>query len=45
MKPYVEKILIYQYMGLINRDGTYSYAGHPDSYMLHEGLKKQGYLK
>lgn len=45
VSPYVEKILIYQYMGLINRDGTYSYAGHPDSYMLHEGLKKQGYLK
>ena len=31
VSPYVEKIFIYQYIGLINRPGTDIFAGHPDS--------------
>lgn len=45
ISPYVEKILIYQYMGLINMPNTDVFAGHPDSVPLYEGLKKEGYLK
>lgn len=45
VSPFVEKILIYQYMGLINRPATYTFAGHPDSVNLYEGLKKANYLK
>ncbi|MDD3969447.1 MAG: DUF4434 domain-containing protein, partial [Proteiniphilum sp.] len=44
VSPFVEKILIYQYTGMINRPGTYTFAGHPDSVLLYEGLKKAGYL-
>lgn len=45
VSPYVDKILIYQYMGLINNPHTYTFAGHPDSVQLYEGLKKNKYLK
>jgi hypothetical protein len=45
VSPFVEKILIYQYMGMLNRQGTYSFAGHTDSFLLYEGLKNAGYLK
>ncbi|HBH12484.1 MAG TPA: hypothetical protein DEQ06_06145 [Porphyromonadaceae bacterium] len=31
--------------GIINKPGTYSFAGHPDSILLYEGLKKTGYLQ
>ncbi len=45
ISPFVEKILIYQYMGLINMPNSEAFAGHPDSVALYEGLKKEGYLK
>lgn len=31
VSPYVEKILIYQFQGLMNRPGTRAFAGHPQS--------------
>ena len=38
VSPYVEKILIYQYIGLVNKPGTDIFAGHPDSATLFEKL-------
>jgi len=45
VSPYVEKLLIYQYTGLINKPGTNVIAGHPDSTVLYGGLGKHGFLK
>ncbi len=45
VSPFVEKIFIYQYTGLLNRKGTKAFAGHPDSYQLHKELQKAGFLK
>lgn len=45
VSPYVEKILIYQYGGLINKPGSEVFAGHPDSVKLYEELVRHGYLK
>lgn len=45
VSPYVEKILIYQYGGLINKNGSPAFAGPEESIQLYEGLSKQGYLK
>ncbi len=45
VSPYVEKILIYQYGGLINQTGTEVYAGSDGSVQLYEELVKHGYLK
>lgn len=45
VSPFVEKILIYQYVGMINKSGTDIFAGHPDSVLLYKGLKKTGYLQ
>lgn len=38
VSPYVEKIFIYQYIGLINRPGTDIFAGHPDSALTYTKL-------
>jgi hypothetical protein len=43
--PYVEKILIFEYPGLINKPGSPAFAGPAESVELYEGLAKQGYLK
>jgi hypothetical protein len=45
VSPYVEKILIFEYPGLINRPGSPAFAGPAESVELYEGLAKHGYLK
>lgn len=36
ISPYVDEVLIYQYMGIMNQPGTTAYCGHPDSVKLYE---------
>jgi hypothetical protein len=38
VSPFVEKIFIYQYIGLVNKPGTDVFAGPPDSALLYEKL-------
>jgi hypothetical protein len=45
ISPFVEKILIYQYTGMINRPESPVSAGHPDSVKLYRELVKHRYLK
>lgn len=45
VSPFVGKILIYQYIGLINKPGTNVMTGHPDSVNLYNQLVKHHYLK
>jgi hypothetical protein len=45
VSSYVEKILIFEYPGLINRAGSPAFAGPAESVELYEGLAKHGYLK
>lgn len=40
ISPYVDKILCYQYMGMMNRPGTTAFCGHPDSVKLYEDYRK-----
>jgi len=35
LSPYVDTILVYQYQGMMNRPGSSSFAGHPDSTKLY----------
>lgn len=43
--PYVEKILIYQYIGLMNKPGSKSFAGRSQSTQLYDGLMASGWLE
>lgn len=45
VSPYVEKILIYQYIGMVNNPSTDVFVGHPDSGELFTGLAEKHYLK
>ena len=45
VSPFVEKILIYQYLGLMNHPGTTAFAGHSESPRLYEELAESGWLK
>ena len=43
ISPYVDEILTYEYIGIMNEPGTIAYAGHPDSvdyYRQYERLLK-----
>ena len=40
ISPYVDEVLIYQYMGLMNQPGTTAFCGHPDSVKLYQDYKK-----
>jgi hypothetical protein len=42
--PFVEKILIYQYIGLINKPGSGSFAGRPQTAKLYEDLLAAGWF-
>lgn len=40
ISSYVETVLCYQYMGLMNRPGTRAFCGHPDSLKLYEDYQQ-----
>lgn len=40
VSPYVDEVLIYQYMGLMNQPGTTAFCGHETSTKLYEDYKK-----
>jgi hypothetical protein len=40
VSPFVEKIFIYQYQGMLNKPGSTVFAGHTDSEKLHRKLFK-----
>ncbi len=39
ISPYVEKILVYQYIGIMNKPDSKAHAGHPDSVRLYNQYK------
>lgn len=43
ISPYVDTVLCYQYMGIMNKPGTTAYCGHPDSIKLYNDY--MDYLK
>ena len=45
VSPYVEKILIYQYIGMLNTPDSKAHAGHPDSTKLYQELQRNRILK
>ena len=44
ISPYVEKIFIYQYIGMMNAPNSKAFAGHPDSTELYRKLEKNRFL-
>jgi len=39
VSPYVDKVLIYQYQGLMNKPGSNAFAGHPASKQLYQDYR------
>ncbi len=39
VSPYVDEVLAYQYLGIMNQPGTIAYCGHPDSIALYNAYK------
>jgi len=39
ISPWVEKILVYQYQGMMNKPGSTAFAGHPTSTKLYEDYR------
>ena len=39
ISPYVDEILIYQYLGMFNKPGTTAFCGHPGSIQLYNDYK------
>ncbi|HHU96303.1 MAG: DUF4434 domain-containing protein [Bacteroidota bacterium] len=44
VSPYVEKIFVYQYPGLMNAPGSKAFAGHPESEILYTKLLDSGFI-
>jgi hypothetical protein len=42
--PFVKKILIYQYIGLLNCPGSKSFAGNPETTQLYQDLQKANWI-
>lgn len=39
VSDYVDEILVYSYLGMMNKPGTIAYCGHPDSIAFYNGYK------
>ncbi|MEG1743780.1 MAG: hypothetical protein RR246_06390, partial [Clostridia bacterium] len=40
ISEYVDEILVYEYIGIMNKPGTIAYCGHPDSVTYYQEYEK-----